>query len=52
MNPNYKKKFGDTKRVIIRSRKSKDRHYNDYKNKYKNERTNNDLQNITQETLD
>ena len=40
----------DTK-MVIRSRKSKDRQYNDQKKK-KNKRTNNDVQNITEKTKD
>ena len=35
---------------VLRSRKSKDRHYNGQRKKDK--RTNNDLQNITQKTKD
>ena len=44
-----KEEFEDTKGVI-RSRKSKDRQYNDQKKKDK--RTNNDLQNTTRKTKD
>jgi ribosomal protein L44E len=42
-------KFEDSK-AVTRSRKSKDRQYNDQAKKYK--RTNNDLQNTTKKTED
>jgi hypothetical protein len=49
LNPLLEEKFEDTKDVI-RSRKSKDRQHNGRKKK--DERTNNDLQNITQKSED
>ena len=49
LNPLLEEKFEDTKDVI-RSRKLKDRQHNGRKKK--DERTNNDLQNITQKSED